>query len=111
MSYEVGQRVWVYDVNGRGRGPDEATVTKVGRKLVTVAGPHNWSRTFRLEDGLRNDDYGHQWIRTDEEREAAERLTAVTAILAAARLRPEPGCTLPLDALEAIAAIVSGVSV
>ena len=73
MTYTVGQRVWIFDVNQGKRGPQEGTVTKVGRKLVTVRGP--WaSATFRIETGQINSQYSnHTWIKTDEEKAYDER--------------------------------------
>lgn len=61
----VGQKVWVDDVNRRGRPREEATVTKVGRKLVTVDRGYH-SQVFRLDTGRSNDDFGHQWLLTAE---------------------------------------------
>lgn len=64
--WTVGQRVMVIDVN---RGPAEGTVIKVGRTIVQVE-PDNYRGhwwAFRMDDGSRNDNYGHQHILTMEE--------------------------------------------
>lgn len=103
-TYEVDQRVWVYDVNApRGRGPSEGTVTKVGRKLVTVRDRYGHSAVYRIDGGTINDNYGHQWIRTDAERDEHERYKAAVESLRAVRVELQPGCQLTLQQVEALA--------
>lgn len=79
--FEVGQTVIVTDVNYKGF--KEATVTKVGSKLVyvdrDVYGREN--SAFRIQDGLRNDKYQHGRIQTvDAFREAQERAELIASL-------------------------------
>jgi hypothetical protein len=71
---KVGDRVQVFESWGRGvpEGGYDGTVTKVGRKLITVDHPGGRGQVFRLETGTSNDEYGHAHIRTVEQ--AAEDL-------------------------------------
>jgi hypothetical protein len=57
---KVGDKVWYTDVNRKLL--QHAVVTKVGTKLITV-GPY--SRVFRKDTGLTNDDYQHQRLIVD----------------------------------------------
>jgi hypothetical protein len=77
--YHVGQVLIRRDANeDRLGGPQKATVVKVGRKLVTVsAGQYDRTETFRIEDGIKNDNFGHGWIQTEEEFEEEKRRGAV----------------------------------
>lgn len=106
-TYEVGQTVWIYDVNDRrGAGPEEGIVTKVGRTLVHVGSVKypDWpSRTYRIEDGARNDPYRHSRIRTQAERDERERRTAVMAVLRGAGIRFDHGTRFDVETLEALA--------
>ena len=78
----VGDTVWVYDVNARrGDGPAKATVVKVGRKLCTLRFGGHYEQVFRLEEQRANDDYGHQWFKTEAEKVADERRQAAVAVL------------------------------
>lgn len=111
MSVEVGQEVWLYDVNDQRYGrrePCRGTVVKVGRKLATIRYGAGYDKVFRLDTTRSNDNYGHQWFKTDEQATEDDRRSAATEVLRAARLRPESGCSLSLVQLEAIAAVISG---
>ena len=68
-AWAVGDVVIVRDVNERRPGgPKVGTVTKVGRKLVTVDFPFHWNpMQFRIDTGVRNDAYQHQSIQTPDE--------------------------------------------
>lgn len=110
-AYEVGQRVWIYDVNDRrSRGPREGTVTKVGRALVTVADVQfpAWApQTFRIEDGRRNDKYAHQWIKTEQQRRRDERDAVAYQRLRDLGIRFDVGSRrLPVEVMEALADLV-----
>lgn len=70
--YQVGQMVWVY---GSGRMPIQLPVTKVGHKYVTVG-----RSQYRVEDGVMPE-YGSHYIRTEEERVAAEARAADSEFL------------------------------
>lgn len=106
--FTEGQRVWVYSQNPRllPEHPMPATVTKVGRKLVTTRDDdqHGPERTFRIEGGAANDQYGHEWVKTDQQKADDERRGVLNAELAACGLEMRTGYRLPLDALEAVAA-------
>lgn len=60
-----GDMVTVYDVNARGRSPERLPVVRVGRTLVYIA-QYGRDDAYRLDDGKRNDDYGHTWIDPDD---------------------------------------------
>lgn len=112
MNLAVGQEVWVYDVNSRGRGPDLGTVEKVGRKLVTVR-YDGMVRKFRIEDRHTNDAYGHQWIQTDEERALADRRDVAISALRVAGLEIRSGgysLGLSTETLEALVAVLEAKS-
>lgn len=102
--YVVGQRVWLYDVNDRAnRGPESVVVTKVGRKLVTIEGKYGYTATHRIETGRKNDDYGHTWIKTDDERAADDRREAAVKRMHAHGLRFDYGARRhSTEAIEAI---------
>ena len=61
-----GDKVTVYDVNARGRAPDQLPVVRVGRTLVHVALRYGGEVAYSIEDGRRNDNYGHTWIDPDD---------------------------------------------
>jgi hypothetical protein len=107
MSYAVGQTVWVHDINSRS-GPERGTVTRVGRRLITVqcGSGHRDERVFRIEDGRINDKYGHRWIKTEDEEAFDRRRGAAIDVLHAWRVGLEPGNRLPLVTLESLAAIL-----
>ncbi len=60
-----GDRVTVYDVNARGRAPDQLPVVRVGRTLVYLE-RYGREDPYRLDRGSANDNYGHQWIDPDD---------------------------------------------
>lgn len=94
---KAGDRVQVFDVNGsrmgQPKGGWDGEVVKVGRKLITVKYGYAAS-VFRLDDGRKNDAYGHQHIKTVEQ--AAEDLRRGSVV---GRLR-EFGIDLRWDARE-----------
>lgn len=63
--FYVGQKVVITGANRR--EPSEGVVTKIGRKLVTVREGSWREKQYRIEDGVRNDAYGHDAILTQEE--------------------------------------------
>lgn len=104
-----GDPVVVFDINGRRMGqPDggwPSTVTKVGRKIVTVqsdSGLQTWE--FRIGTRLANDDFHHQWFKTLDQIELDQRRHAAVTALAARRVRIESGSDLTLIEIEALAA-------
>ena len=88
---KAGDEVRVYDVNSaparRGQhDPGEpGKVVKVGRTLVHIEYFHR-TETFRIEDGRRNDNYGHQWFLTLEQAEVILMHDRIENFLAAHRL-------------------------
>jgi hypothetical protein len=112
---KVGDRVQVFESFRRQpQGGLDATVVKVGRKLITVKYGHCES-VFRLENGRINNDYGHSWIRTVEQ--AAEDLRRKELVQ---RLRDggvdlRVGTQFAMETLEALVNVVdqakAGVSV
>ena len=61
-----GDTVTVYDVNACGRAPEQLPVARVGRSLIHVDVKYRGEVSYRLDDGRRNDDYGHTWIDADD---------------------------------------------
>ena len=109
VTLAVGQRVWIYDVNDRyGNGPVEGTVSKIGRKLVTVqSGKYRTESVFRLDDQHANDGFRHRWFRTDEQREAHDRRQVAEDALKKAGVQVWQA-KLTTEQVEAIAQIVRG---
>jgi hypothetical protein len=106
-SFVVGQRVWVYDVNDRrGNGPIEGTVEKVGRTLIHVRYV-TWGDPvpFRMDTGRANDNYGHQWIKSDAKKALDERRDAALKVLYGHGLEIKMGYSrhLSTEMIEAIA--------
>jgi hypothetical protein len=104
---KVGDRVQVFDVNGRRRGAPkgglDGTVVKVGRKLITVRYGHGYTKVFRLDGGRANDDYGHQWIETPEQAADNARRDELVQRLRDGGLEVRIGRQLPTRTLEAVA--------
>lgn len=72
MNLTVGQKVKVYGRYHYPTSVDEGTITKVGRKLVTI-------KVFTREDQYRMDtrkdnDLGNSWFKTLEEAEVDDRI-------------------------------------
>jgi beta-lactamase superfamily II metal-dependent hydrolase len=109
MTYEVGQTLLRRDVNERSRnGPEEVTVTKVGRKLVTVARRGGRTETFRIEDGTANDRFGHGWLQTRERYEAEqERGTVIQRLRDLGVSLEYTAPTYPTDALRDVADVLA----
>lgn len=61
---KVGDTIWYTDVNRKGLF--EATVTKVGSKLITTEGGLR-DKTFRKDTLKANDEYQHQTLIPDKE--------------------------------------------
>lgn len=100
--YRVGQEVYVRDVNGRGRPVRKTPLVKVGRKLVYI---EEFGRplAYRIEDGQRNDNYGHSWLQTEEEYVEERRRTEAVDRLRDLGLEPRFAGRLSTDALVAAA--------
>lgn len=107
-AYEVGQRVWFYGINDRGRPPTEGTVTKVGRTLVTVAIGHGQSQQFRIETGQINSrDYPHHyWVKTEQQRAADQHKSELNQRLESAGIAFRLGARLPIEVIEDIVAVL-----
>lgn len=65
----VGQKVWLRDTNRRQVVASRGTITKIGRKLVTIQSDEIgwWTKQYRLDSQQVNDDYGHQSFVTDDQ--------------------------------------------
>lgn len=105
--YYVGQEVLIRSVNQRGSEPEKATVTKVGRKLVTVRNQYNWFEVYRMDTGKRNDNYGHEWLQTPEAYADEQHRTELWGQLRELGLKTEWGKpTISTVKLERIIAIL-----
>ncbi len=65
-SIAFGDTVTVYDVNARGRAPEQLPVARVGRTLIHLALKYGGEVAYSIEDGRRNDAYRHTWIDADD---------------------------------------------
>jgi hypothetical protein len=110
----VNQPVRVFDTNGSRMGQPEGgwpgRVVKIGRTLVTIDYPagNRGPYQFRLDTRQVNDNYGHQWFRTEEEAEAEQRLASAVDILRGAGITIEYRSSLTADQVEELAAVVVG---
>lgn len=111
QTVSVGEVVWIYDINARRQeGPRQATVVKVGRKLCTLRyEPGSYTQVFRLT-GKANDDYGHQWFKTEAQRAVDDRRNAAIAALHGYGLefRMGRGRDMPTETIEAIVRAIDG---
>lgn len=82
--YEIGQTVYLRGVNRRTE--ETTTVTRVGRTLVYVQDRYGKPQSFRIETGVANDQYGHEWIETSEQRAERVERSALSERLRAAGL-------------------------
>jgi hypothetical protein len=105
-----GQEVRIFDVNSRHRGDRgdgwPGKVEKVGSKLAHI-NYHGRTETFRLDNQRRNDPYGYQWFRTLGQIEEDNRRRAALDILRSHHVELGLQCTLSLEQIEAIAAVLS----
>lgn len=77
--FHVGQTVIVGGVNMRDR-TYEAEVVKVGRTLVYIE-EYGRPTAYRIDTGVRNDAYGHTWIKTKEQaQDDADRTAAISRL-------------------------------
>lgn len=115
LNVNVGDKVRVYDINGKREGWGdgvEGTVTKVGRALFTVE--HRQARpggqVFKLEGGWANDKWGHRWVETEEQFAARKRRDDAVTMLESRGIRLEPTSKgrLTTEILEALAAAAAG---
>lgn len=105
-TYEVGQKVLLFERYRRGAEPREMTVTKVGRKLVTVE-QYGRPVQFRIESGHINDAFGSARICTPAAYAAEQAASKALAELRELGVRFDVGSRrLSLAALGAITEIV-----
>lgn len=108
MDVKVGDEVFVHDVNGHRRGQPEhgwpGEVVEVRRTLFTVK-VRGQMRTFRLENGVENDKFGHRSVKTREQMEAGQRHSAALADLKAHGISLTSGHHLTAGQLEALAEV------
>lgn len=108
---KAGDEVRIYDANGKrlhqpdGGWPGE--VVKAGRTLAHITSSHPYFQgkplAFRLDDGRRNDRYGHQRFLTMDEVEERERRRAALAIIEQRGLQEKTRHGVSLEVLEAVA--------
>ena len=106
--YYVGQKVLIRDINRRrDGGPTESVITRVGRKLVYIE-QYGREVAYRIEDGRKNDNYGHSWLQTPEQYVEEMHRDALWSRLNAAGLRLELGMShkVSTDKLERVVAIM-----
>jgi hypothetical protein len=86
--------------------PQEVTVVKVGTKLLhiplTERDPDGKTLTYRIEDGRRNDNYGHTELWTREAYEAEKSRESVEAALKAHGVEAWRNGPKPIAVLEAL---------
>jgi hypothetical protein len=103
---KVGDEVRIFDVNGRRMGQPEdgwpGNVVKVGRKLADIEYGGR-TRTFRIDEGRSNDNYGHQFFKTLEQVSLDERFDRATDSLERCGIELIRGHRLTLEQIEALA--------
>lgn len=114
---QVGDRVQVFDVNGARRGQPkggwDGTVVKIGRKLIyiTYAGSRGGRSgdgdAFRIDTGQRNDDYGHQHIKTIEQAAENQRRGDAIERLRNGGLELTRRVEISTETLEALVAVLN----
>ncbi len=77
---KVGDELMLVDSYNRGGGPRKVTVTKVGRKLVTVQS-NGQEEVFRIDTGYKNDGYHHSFLETPEHYEERQRRGNLMGVL------------------------------
>jgi hypothetical protein len=81
-------------------------VVKVGRKLLQIplyeGDPSGKTLAYRIEDGRRNDNYGHTYLWKREDLAAEKRREAVTSALKAHGVETWRGGEKPVAVLEAL---------
>lgn len=96
---------------GRTGSTVEVIVTKVGRKLVTVSrsgDPNAWdAEQFRIENGQRNDNYGHTWVTTVEQDAALQESCRLSDELHDLGIRFELGKRYTIQQKQAIIDILT----
>lgn len=105
---QVGDEVRVFDVNGSRRGQPEGGyvghIVKVGRTLAHIE-YKGWTETFRLDNGRRNDNYGHQWFKTLEQAALDERRSVAEAVLRNVGVELSHRRSFTLEQIEALAEV------
>lgn len=108
----VGDTVRVYSANGPRHGGlasdgRDGTVTKVGRKLVTITTGNYAGEVYRIDTQAVNGDYSTMgWFRTLDQVAVAKRLDTAWSVLGECGLTRGHGRpVLTVDQLEAIARI------
>ena len=106
---KVGDKVRVFDVNGRRMGqPDggwEGEVVRVGSKLAGITYGGYAPKMFRLDTGSANDSYGHQSFLTIEQAEGKARKDAAVQILWEHKVILDFGHKLTTEQIEALAEV------
>jgi hypothetical protein len=114
MNLTVGQKVKVWESEGRRPEARDGEITKVGRTLVMIkwfrwggwGGKYSHEEQFRIDTGRRNDRYGNSYFKTLEQAEADERIAAAREYLRAAGVEFTYRSSLTNSQIEELAAIV-----
>lgn len=111
---KVGDKVRVFDVNGRRQGQPEGAwvgeVVKAGRKLVTIK--YGWRvQVFRIEGQRANDSYGHQHFKSPEQAERDLRASKARGVLRERRIKLDWDAKFTVEQLEALAELVKSFDV
>lgn len=107
----VGMKVKVFDVNSRRSGqPDggwDGTVTAVRRTKCDIDYGDSRQKTFDIESQHVEDHFRHRFFRTLEENDRAQRYSAARQMIVDSGLTNGNISQVPLEKLEAIAAILA----
>jgi len=88
------------------RRDEEVTVTRVGRKLLYVE-MYGREFPFRIETGVANDNYGHDWLRTPAQVAESRRRTLALVELRGLGFQPVGFSTAGDVATETLERVVS----
>jgi hypothetical protein len=90
----------------REQTPEEVTVVKVGRTLlhipVSERSPEGKTLAYRIENGVRNDNYGHTQVMTREDYEAEKSRESLEESLRRHGIEAWRGGPKPIAVLEAL---------
>jgi hypothetical protein len=94
----------------REQTPEEVTVVKVGTKLVHIPvserSPEGKTLAYRIESGVRNDNYGHTQVMTREDYEAEKQRGSLEESLRLHGIEVWRGGPKPIAVLEELLAVM-----
>jgi hypothetical protein len=82
--------------------PEEVTVVKVGRIPLSERSPEGKTLTYRIENGMRADNYGHTQVMTREAYEAEKSRESLEEALRRHGIEVWRGGPKPIAVLEAL---------